>query len=446
MKKPKISVRIEKVVNGGTGLGRLDDGRVVLVDKALPDEKVIITITEDKGRYLSAEVAAIEEAHPARIDPPCPWYGRCGGCDLQHCDYGRQLTIKTEILRDLYRRQFPEASAGLALVRDTLPSPSPFGYRQRIRLQVDAAGKPGFLGLRSHTIVPIGYCLVARDELNTVLAGLAQNPSCARLLSNCREFELLFNPISSGVVCLFHLSRRPRPLDIRLAEELTGRVPLIERVFFQGDDFPLTGPFGSKKDRKTKVLQLLLPPFTIDEAPLTLAWEVGGFCQVNLQQNERLIRRVLDICPWQSGDRVLDLFCGMGNFSIPLAARTASLLGIEGQGSAIRSARLNSGNAGLTNTTFEKSPIHEACRRLAGEGRIFDCIILDPPRQGVPGLARELAALTGRNLVYISCDPATLCRDLSALTGQGLTILDIQPLDMFPQTHHIETLVLLEKN
>ena len=434
------------MVNGGAGLSRLDDGRVVLVGKVLPDEKVIITITDEKSRYLSAEATVIEEAHPARIDPPCPWYGRCGGCDLQHCDYGQQLAIKTEILRDLYRRQFPEVPAGLALVRDTLPSPAQFGYRQRIRLQVDTAGRPGFLGLRSHRVVPVGYCLVARDELNTALAGLNKNSSFTRLLSNCREFELLFNPISSGVVCLFHLSRRPRPTDIRLAEELTGRVPLIERVFFQGADFPLTGPFGKTKNPETKVLQMQLPPFGGQDSPLTLAWEVGGFCQVNLQQNERLIRRVLDVCPWQPGDRVLDLFCGMGNFSIPLAARIASLHGIEGQGSAIRSARLNSGNAGLTNTTFEKAPIHEACRRLAGEGRVFDCIIMDPPRQGVPGLARELTALTGRNLVYISCDPATLCRDLSALTVHGLTILDIQPLDMFPQTHHIETLVLLEKN
>ena len=419
---------------------------MVLVGKVLPDEKVIITITDDKGRYLSAEAVEIEEAHPTRIDPPCPWYGQCGGCDLQHCDYGQQLAIKTEILRNLYRRQFPGASTGLALVRDTLPSPSQFGYRQRIRLQVDPNGRAGFLGLRSHRIVPVEYCLVARDELNTVLAGLAQDPSCTRLLTNCREFELLFNPLSSGVVCLFHLSRRPRPTDIRLAEDLTGRVPLLDRVFFQGADFPLTGPFSTTKDRQTKAMQMLLPPFGRQDSPLALAWEVGGFCQVNLQQNERLIRHVLDVCPWRREDTVLDLFCGMGNFSIPLAARVASLHGIEGQGSAIRSARLNSKNAKLTNTTFEKAPIHEACRRLAGEGRIFDCVILDPPRQGVPGLARELAALTGRNLVYISCDPATLCRDLSALTGQGLTLLDILPLDMFPQTHHIETLVLLEKN
>ena len=447
MKNFSKPISIEKIVNGGFGLGRLDDGRVVLVGKVLPDEKVAITITEERNRYLYADAAAIIEANPARIEPPCSWYGQCGGCDLQHCDYGQQLRIKTGIVLDLFLRQFPCASNGLsALVRDTLPSPAQFGYRQRIRLQVDADGSAGFLGFRSHTIIPVRRCRVAKDELNTVLAELSLNSSCLKILKNCKEFELLFNPISSGVVCLFHLSRKPRPADIRQAVELTDTIPLLERVFFQGVDFPLTGPFSSKNDQQLNTLQMQLPPYKEEDTPCMLAWEVGGFCQVNLGQNERLISHVLDICRLRREDSILDLFCGMGNFSIPLAAMSATLLGIEGQGSAIRSARKNSASTGLANTTFEKGPIHETCRRLAGQGRVFDCVVLDPPRQGVPGLARELAALTARNLLYISCDPATLCRDLSALARCGLTIRHIQLIDMFPQTHHIETVVLLEKN
>jgi 23S rRNA (uracil1939-C5)-methyltransferase len=440
-------VRIEKIVNGGFGLGRLDDGRIVLVGKALPDEKVVLTITGGKKQYLYAAIAEIVEPHPARIIPPCRWYGACGGCDLQHCDYNEQLRIKTAIVRDLILRRFPNAQADLLpLLDDILPSPARFGYRQRIRLQVDEKGRIGFLGFRSHRIVPVESCLVAADELNTVLAELPRNSSCAGILKNCSQVELLFNPGSSGVVCLFHLTRRPRPADIRQANELTGKIPHIERVFFCGADFPPAGPFGSRTDAQSNTLQMVLPPQEKGAASITLAWEVGGFCQVNLQQNPRLIGHVLRDCSLSSGDSVLDLFCGMGNFSIPMACRAASLLGIEGQGSAIRSARENSTKAGLTNTTFEKGPIHDACRRLVREGRVFDCVVLDPPRQGVPDLPRELATLTGRNLVYISCDPATLVRDLFALTQHGLAIRHIQPVDMFPQTHHIETVVLLEKN
>lgn len=440
-------VRIEKIVNGGFGLGRLNDGRIVLVGKALPDEKVALTITEDKKQYLYAAIAEIVESHPARISPPCRWYGACGGCDLQHCDYNEQLRIKTAIVRDLILRRFPDAQADLLpQLGDILLSPARFGYRQRIRLQVDANGRVGFLGFRSHRIIPVESCLVASDELNTVLAELYRNSSCAGILKNCRQVELLFNPDSSSVVCLFHLIRRPRPTDIRQANELTGDIPLIERVFFCGTDFPPAGPFGTEMDARSNTLQMVLPPFNTDGMPITLAWEVGGFCQVNLQQNPRLIGHVLRDCGLSSGDSVLDLFCGMGNFSIPMACRAASLLGIEGQGSAVRSARENSVKAGLTNTTFEKGPIHDTCRRLVREGKVFDCVVLDPPRQGIPDLARELAALTGRNLVYISCDPATLVRDLFMLTRHGLIIRHIQPVDMFPQTHHIETVVLLEKN
>ena len=140
-------VRIEKIVNGGFGLGRLDDGRVVLVGKVLPDELVTITITEDKKQYLAAEIAAILEPHPARIKPPCRWYGTCGGCDLQHCDYPEQLRIKTAIIRDLALRRFPDSGAELhPLLRDILPSPIQFGYRQRIRLQVDTRRQDGVFG------------------------------------------------------------------------------------------------------------------------------------------------------------------------------------------------------------------------------------------------------------------------------------------------------------
>jgi 23S rRNA (uracil1939-C5)-methyltransferase len=447
LKNSESTIRIEKIVNGGFGLGRLDDRRIVMVGMVLPGEVVRIGVIEEKRQYLYARAIGIEEPHPARIPPPCPWYGQCGGCDLQHCDDGMQLLIKSDILRDLCKRHIPQtAMPSEEHVQEILPSPVPLGYRQRIRLQADPSGRLGFLGFRSHRIVPVDFCLVAAPELNTVLAGLARSSACRHLLGRCRELELLLNPQTSAVTCLFHNTQKPRPADIRQATELTRSIPLIERVFFQGDHFPLTGPCGGKQGQQTNTLQMQLPAFAEGDKALTLEWEVGGFCQVNLRQNERLIRCVLAACAPGPDESILDLFCGMGNFSIPLACRAQSLTGLEGQGAAIRSAVKNSLNAGLANTTFEKAPVHEACKQLAAQGRSFDCLVLDPPRQGVPGLARELALLTRRRMVYISCDPATLCRDLAELTGQGLQIRRMQPVDMFPQTHHIETVVLLEKN
>jgi len=445
--KKTQSVVIEKIVNGALGLARLMDGRVVLVDKVLPHEKVSITIRQEKKQYLFGDVCAIETAHPERVQAPCPWYGQCGGCDLQHCHYDFQLQLKTRIVEDLFLRRFPETVLKNPLsIRTTLASPASFGYRQRIRLQVGKNYRLGFTGPRSHTVIPISSCLVAQDELNTALTELQKDAKSAKILQNCREVELLFNPISSGVVCLFHLVRKPRPSDIRQAEDLVCESVCIESVYFAGEDFALIGPVGQTEKNSAFALQMRVNFFRDDVPALNMQWEVGGFCQVNLEQNEHLIRHVLLLCDLHGDESVLDLFCGMGNFSIPLATKAGSLVGIEGQGSAVRSARKNSKAAGLDNTNFHKAPIHQACRELAVRNKVFDCLILDPPRQGVPGLAGELAVLTGRKMVYISCDPATLCRDLKELCRHGLTITHIQPFDMFPQTHHIETVVLLEKN
>ncbi len=177
-----------------------------------------------------------------------------------------------------------------------------------------------------------------------------------------------------------------------------------------------------------------------------MEWEVGGFCQVNLEQNRNLVDLVCKYAAVQPEETVLDLFCGAGNFSLPLAATARTLVGIEGQGAAIRSARRNSENAGFANTTFFKQPIQKACLELTAAGKRFDLLVIDPPREGIPGLATMVGGLCRNRLVYISCDPATLGRDLADLTSAGFRIAAIQPVDMFPQTHHIETVVLLEKH
>jgi len=440
-----LPVRIEKIVNGGYGLARGENGRIILIRHVLPGESVLAHIVLERKGFAEAVPTAILEASPHRIPPPCPYYGVCGGCDLQHCDYERQLQLKKEIIGDLLRRA-PHNSLhqAMALLTEPLASPRIFGYRQRLRLQISERGEPGFHRFHSHQCIPVTRCLLAGQELNAILQQLRTLPPFHKLLTITTELELLLNPASFRVVCLLHLTRKPRPTDLKLADALTTSLPEIERVVFCGQDFP---PVSSGSgDNTSPSLQLPLPPFPgHTNQPISLSWEATGFCQVNLEQNIRLIRTVLDFCQAGPDTTILDLFCGMGNFSIPLAMQAASLLGIEGQGAAIRHARKNSELAGLANTRFEKSPIHEHCQALAATGQSFDCVVIDPPRQGAPDLAPLLAALTRKRLIYISCDPATLCRDLGELTKAGFTIRKLQPVDMFPQTHHLETVALLEK-
>lgn len=439
---------IKKLINGGYGLARLEDGRSALVQRALPGECVDIRVTDEKKSYIQGTATRIHTSHPARITPACPYYGDCGGCDLQHCDYAGQLTLKKEIIADLLLRHgSPLLQEAADILTEPLPSPLIFGYRQRIRLQIDPAGRPGFKRFHSHEIIPICRCLLAREELNQALVNLQGHAAFTGLIRHCLELELLVDPAAAKVVCLMRLMRKPRPKDVETAARLCREIPLIDRIFFQAESFPL-GNATKKPARgdEERTLGIIYPPDNELATALELSWEVGGFCQVNLAQNLRLIKTVLDFANPAVDEDVLDLFCGMGNFSIPLAGRCRSLLGIEGQASAIRSARSNSRKAGLSNTEFYQMPLHTACDELVGAARSFACVVIDPPRQGAPGLARQLAAFTGKRLVYISCDPATLCRDLAELIKTGFTLRRLQPIDMFPQTHHIETVALLEKN
>ena len=381
----------------------------------------------------------IIEPSPSRIQAACNYYQQCGGCDFQHIQYSQQLHAKEEILKDLLVRAGHSAlkSAAEELLSPLLASDEEYYYRQRIRLQVDTWQTLGFFKRRSNTCIAIDACLLAKQEINDCLHTLQLQPAFARILSRAEAIELLFNPASRQVTLLLHLTQKPRPKDKQHAGKLTAEIAELENIYFCGKGFAPS----ATSDLSFSIPPI--PPFTKKE--IHLSWETGGFCQVNLKQNQKLIRTVLAYCNVKETDSVLDLYCGMGNFSIPLAMGARTLLGVEGQGSAIRSARKNSVNAGQINTTFNKQPVHDACLTMTKENKSFDIVVIDPPRQGAPGLARQLAQLTNKRLIYISCDPATFCRDLAELLDKGFHLSQLQPIDMFPQTHHIECVALLEK-
>ena len=439
-------VTIKKVVNGGFGLSHLPSGQIILVQRVLPTEIVEVSIEKTKKNYLFGQIRQIIKPHQARREAPCKYYSHCGGCNLQHCDTATQITIKKEILLDLLQRSSDaRIREAVNLLRDPVASLSALGYRQRIRLQVDKHGEIGFRQFRSHKVVSIDSCLLAEEPINKSLGKLRELTDFHKLAALATEIELQLNPQSGKIVCLIHFTRKPRPADITAARLICSDLQLVERIFFSGKDFPIMGPYGLEEKSPGRHLLVHYPKIVTGSPPLNLLWEAGGFCQVNLQQNKQLINIVLEFCNLTGEETVLDLFCGMGNFSIPLARQAKKVTGIEGQGSSIRSAKSNAVNNGLTNTMFIKSPIHTGCKKLLEQGTRFDCVIIDPPRQGAPALAADLAVLSKKRLVYISCDPATLCRDLADLTQAGFDIKKIQPIDMFPQTHHIETVVLLEK-
>jgi 23S rRNA (uracil1939-C5)-methyltransferase len=436
-------VTIKKVVNGGYGLARLTDGKTVLVHFSLPDETVAITIDRRQQHLDYARATAILSAHRGRISPPCPYYGNCGGCDLQHADYDTQCRLKRSILVDLFSRspaaELSEPADSIAMV---IGAGQPFGYRQRIRLQIDGQGRVGFHRFHSHQVIAIKRCLLAHPIINDNLALLGETKPFRTLAGNSDAVEFLLDPQELSLCLLFQLRRPPRPADRTAARQLCGIAGEQSRVLLTGRNFAAEGPFGTSESAANRLLSLQLP----GTPPLRLSWEAGGFSQVNIEQNRVLVDVVTSLAGVDDTYRVLDLFCGMGNFSLPLARQAAQVVGIENQGAAVRSARLNAAHNNLDHLRFRQAAVADACRELVDSGQSFDLIVCDPPRQGMPGLAMLLGRLCNRRLVYVSCDPATLCRDCADLTAAGFCLVSVQPIDMFPQTHHIETVVLLEKN
>jgi 23S rRNA (uracil1939-C5)-methyltransferase len=443
--KPE-TITIKKIVNNGFGLGHLANGRAILLRQVLPGEKVLVIARKLQKDTLFSTQLQILTAHPQRKSAPCPYYENCGGCDLQHTQYHHQLTIKRDIIIDLLNRHgLPELVSVGKVVTPVLPSPAEFHYRQRIRLHFDDDSLPCFRHYQSHRLVQIDACMLAVPQLNTALAAVCRHSAGRQLRQLSSGMELQFNPATGKTIVLLDMNQKPRPKAFQAASAFLDETEIIEQVYFRGEGFALTRagrPTTTGEENSDMAIHYAR---TESRPPISFLWEPGSFCQVNLSQNSRLIDLLLQTAEVKTHETVLDLYCGMGNFGLPLARNARSVLGYEGQAAAIRSAKKNAQIAAISNARFAKQPIHAACEALVTDHKQFDLVVVDPPRQGIPGLYPQLAKLCRDRLLYVSCDPATLVRDLGQLIAHGFRVHSVQPVDMFPQTHHVETVVLLSR-
>lgn len=429
------TLTIKKVIAGGKGLGLLANGMVVMVEGVLPGETVTVRETKTHRSFQEASLVRIEQAAAERIEPPCPYYGRCGGCNLQHASSLTQLAIKQQILRESLERvhlPLPPGEPG-----PTLASPLPFAYRSRLRLHLDQDGRLGFHEHASNRVVPIERCLLAVDPINRAIGSLAESDWPLRLAGRIAALELIHSPGDNRVALVLQPSsthRRPLPSD--LVEAMHPLADLVLLTSSTSGHVPDScGPDNFSQD------------FALSGLDYRLTWDHRCFFQVNSRQNNRLVALALDLLAGQPRPMTaLDLFCGMGNFSIPLALSGATVTGVEHNRSSILWAQANSRANGLTTTRFLAADVeHQIKELVAGKAR-FDCIVLDPPRQGLGKAAALLPLLAPDRILSISCDPATLARDLALIAKGGYRLCRLVPVDMFPQTHHIESVALLERN
>lgn len=448
MQTEKITV--EKVVSGGLGLARLQDGMVVMLPYVLPSEEVAAQIIKRKKKYVEAAPLDIMSSSDRRIPPPCPHFGVCGGCNLQHADYGYQLELKDAIIREqLVGAKVVDDSDIEDIIKKPVPSPEEFGYRQRIRLQVDEAGGYGFFRSRSHEVERVETCPLARPEINRFLEMVPDSQAMNHLLELAEELEVMASPGDQTLILIAHLRRKPRPADVTAAHNVADGFEQVKAVYLGAKGTQTQGPYcglhGGGSD-EGRTLLLVMPFPSIERHGLSsydLCQEAGGFSQVNLEQNNNLIATMLDWVDDLSATRGLDLFCGMGNFTIPLAAKMKEVVGLDLQRAAIRSGDRNAEAAGIENCSFRQQSAVDAIKEIAAEGEKFDLVLLDPPRRGCREVIPHLAELGSPAVIYVSCDPATLARDISDMKALGYELKKVLPFDMFPQTHHLETMALL---
>jgi 23S rRNA (uracil1939-C5)-methyltransferase len=431
-------VAIEKMVFGGAGFGRLG-GKACFVPYTAPGDEVAIRVVRDKRSYLEGEAVGLVTASPRRTQPRCPLFGNCGGCTWQQLSYAEQLSQKEEIFAEFLRRA---GQLGRERIAPIVAAPEHYGYRSRVQFKVrSVAGELhlGFYRSGSHFVVDIpGCCAIACPAINGLLgelrAALVLFPEKDRI----PQIDVATGENGTAILTFHYIGDKPEACRSFLRKTAT-LLPSTDGIFLQtGRKMTLEKVSGVER------LEYLIPAdFLPGLAETVLSFRGGGFSQVNYQQNLALISLVHRLVGFAGTERVLDLFCGNGNFTIPLARYAAEVFGIESYGPSLEDAVENARSNGIANVVFACGDATEGVRRLAAAGEQFDVVILDPPRTGAPEVARHIHALKPRTIIYVSCDPATLARDIGTLQKTGYEVVESCPVDMFPQTYHIESVTLL---
>ena len=395
------------MAHGGEAIGR-HEGKVIFVPYAIPGEEVLVEIVEERRRYARARLVEVLLPSPHRVKPPCLHFGRCGGCHWQHIAYRAQLDYKRQILCDQLARigGLPEAP-----VRPTIPSPSPWHYRNHIQFSVAEDGRLGFLAARSHRVVPIEECHILHPLLEEPLVALDL------ALPGLRRLSLRAGVNTGEQMVIFETADdEPPALEVDMP---------ISCVLLLSDGTPVN---------------LVGSNYIFEEvAGRRFRISAASFFQVNTPVTERLIELVASYLDLMGGEVLLDAYCGVGTFGLSLAERVGQVIGIEENPFAVADADFNAGE--LENVTLIEGRVEDVLPDL--DERI-DVAILDPPRGGCePEALQALSELAPSRIVYVSCDPATLARDVKRLSETGYVLVEAQPIDMFPQTYHLESVALL---
>jgi 23S rRNA (uracil1939-C5)-methyltransferase len=426
---------IESVTHDGRGIAAIE-GKKVFVAGALAGEEVRFVRRKSRRKFDEAELLEILQASPERINARCEAFGRCGGCSLQHVSDEQQRQIKSQTLKDnLQRIGKLEAEQWL----EPIVGPA-WKYRRRARLavkDVPAKGRVlvGFRERHAPFITDMHRCEVLAAPVGGMIDPLSE--MIGRLSIKARLPQIEVAIAENAVAMVFRVLDPPSDEDKALLSEFGSHHDV--RIYLQPGGLDSVSLLYPKGD--VEALTYSLPEFDI-----RIEFDAVGFVQVNAEINQRMVSRAIELLDPQADDRVLDLYCGIGNFSLPLAKRSGTVLGVEGEAlmvsAAVENAKLND----VSNATFRQADLNAIDGNEGWLKEGWDRILLDPARSGAAEIVNHMDVIGAARIVYLSCHPGTLARDAGTLVNEhGYTCEAAGIIDMFPHTAHVESIAVFNK-
>ncbi len=428
-------VTIESLDQEGRGVAHFD-GKVIFIEGALPGEIVSYSSYRKKPAFEQAQVTTIFRSAPMRVTPKCKHFGVCGGCSMQHLDARAQVAVKQRILEDALHH------IGKVKAETILPAiyGQTWGYRERARISVKHVIKKGktlvgFHEKRSSYVADMQSCEILAPKIAKLLPLLAELVSSLSIRDQLPQIEVAVGEHVDALV--LRVMATPNHADEALLRAFADEHDIQFWLQSKGPEtivpfYPLDAP----------ALSYSLPEFDI-----SMPFAPSEFTQVNSALNRVMISRAMRLLDPQPGERIADLFCGLGNFTLPIARSGAQVLGIEGSDALVKRAQQNAASNGLSgSTSFMAMNLFEMTEAGFAQLGHFDKLLIDPPRDGAFELVKSLVGETApKRIVYVSCNPATLARDAAELVKRGYVLQAAGVMNMFPHTSHVESIAVFVK-
>ncbi len=455
IKKNEIyQAEVVATASSGDGICRIDN-LAVFVEGACEGDILEIKITNVKSSYANAEILRIITPSASRKEPECPVFNRCGGCQLMHIDYKKQLELKKQFVFDSLTR-LGHLDLSEAEFYDTIGMEKPQRYRNKMVFPIgkkpDGRLTGGFYAAKSHNIIALSDCLLgdkfASDCLSAIIAYMKENNVSAYDEAThkglVRRLFVRTGLYSHEAMAVISINGKSLPNEKKLVDKLLN---------IKSDELNLASIVININDSKNNLVlgaqnRTLFGKKFISDTLCGLEFEISpnSFYQVNPTQTEKLYNTAIDFAELKGSQTVLDLYCGIGTISLCAAKKSARVIGVEIVEQAIKNARENAKRNGIKNAEFYTGSAEDISQKLLDEGLSPDVIFIDPPRKGSDEITlNAILNMSPEKIVYVSCNPATLARDLKYLTAGGYALKKIQPVDMFPNTVHVESVALLSR-